>query len=249
MREGVLDDVTKPGRARASIRELADHLRDRIRQGVFVPGQRLIEADLTLELGVGRGRVREVLRTLVGEGLLDFQENRGVLVRRLTRSEVAEIGQTREALEGLCARLAASRDLEPADAERLKALQAELDAAASVADLARYNQANRDYHHLIAELAGNRFANEFLGRIAAASVRLQFAAALNSARMLGGNADHHMITTAILGGNPDVAEVAMRAHVRRGNAHLAELADHLYGSAPDESASGGRPDASRPAPR
>lgn len=228
-----MDDVTKPGRARASIRDLADYLRDRIRQGVFAPGQRLIEADLTLELGVGRGRVREVLRTLVGEGLLDFQENRGVLVRRLTRAEVTEIGQTREALEGLCARLAASRELASADAEKMKALQAELDAAEAAADLARYNQANRDYHHLIAELAGNRFANEFLGRIAAASVRLQFAAALNSTRMLGGNADHHMITTAILGANPDVAEVAMRAHVRRGNAHLAELADHLYGPSPD----------------
>lgn len=208
---------------------LADGLRERIRQGVFAPGERLTEADLTLAFGVGRGRVREALRTLVGEGLLDFQENKGVVVRRLTRREAADLGQTREVLEGLCARLAAARRPSPEEADALRRLQDDLDAAAEVADMGRYGRANLAWHQLVARLSGNRFAIECLDRIAATSLRVQFDAALRSDRMLEGNADHRLVTTAILSGNADVAETAMRAHVRRGNAHMEELADNLYG--------------------
>lgn len=65
-------------------------LRDGIHSGRFVPGQRLIEADLVTEFGISRMRIREALRRLEAERLIEIQKNRGATVRRITRKEVAD---------------------------------------------------------------------------------------------------------------------------------------------------------------
>ena len=83
-----------------------------IRQGVvdgrFVPGQRLIARDLTEEIGISRGAVREAFRRLAAEGMVDLIPNRGASVRRLSRRQVEDLFQIRECVEGLAAGLAAT---------------------------------------------------------------------------------------------------------------------------------------------
>ena len=59
-----------------------------IESGRFVPGQRLTEAELTRQLGVSRGPVREAFKRLAGEGVLDLTRHRGAVVRAQTREEV-----------------------------------------------------------------------------------------------------------------------------------------------------------------
>jgi DNA-binding GntR family transcriptional regulator len=82
---------------------VADWVRDRIRRGRMVPGQRLIEADLIRETGASRSRVREALQRLETEGLVAIEEFRGASVRRFSRDELSAIYRTRSALEGLAA--------------------------------------------------------------------------------------------------------------------------------------------------
>src|SRR5512139_3432114 len=98
---------------------VVDWVREHIRHGRLVPGQRLVEADIVAATGASRSKVREALRRLESEGLLTIEEFRGASVKRLGPDEVRQIYQTRMALEGLAARECALR----ADA----ALRARLD--------------------------------------------------------------------------------------------------------------------------
>ena len=66
-------------------------LREGIQHGVYVAGQRLVEIDLINALGVSRGCVREALRRLSAEGLVQIERNRGASVRKISRKEVADI--------------------------------------------------------------------------------------------------------------------------------------------------------------
>src|SRR5690606_40520336 len=99
--------------ARISDTAICDGIKSRIHRGGYAPGQRLIEVDLAEQFAVGRGRIREAFKTLVGEGYLEFVKNRGVYVRRFSRAEILEMGRVREVLEGLSARLAAEKELGP----------------------------------------------------------------------------------------------------------------------------------------
>ena len=88
---------------------VVDAITRNLRAGVFVPGQRLIEADLTKELRVSRGPVREALKRLAAEGVLTVTRNRGAYVRALSRVEVRDSLVVLEALVGVMADLAARR--------------------------------------------------------------------------------------------------------------------------------------------
>src|SRR5699024_8518430 len=75
----------------------------------FVPGQRLLEADLTRSLNISRGPVREALKRLAAERIITLTRHRGAHIRSLTRQEVDELMQVIEVLTGFAANLAARR--------------------------------------------------------------------------------------------------------------------------------------------
>ncbi len=209
--------VSAPSRKTPTVAQLIEWLKQRIIQGLLVPGQRLVEADLMRDSGAGRARVREALRRMEAEGFVEIEEFRGASVRRLTLADVQAIGEVREVLEGLAARLAASAKTSAAVREEFGRLQRELDDAASRRETDRYQAANRRYHALIAEQANNPFVSSFLERLRVPALGLQFRAFFASEKGLERNADHHKITAAILSGDAAAAESAMRAHIRRGN--------------------------------
>ncbi|MEO3387079.1 GntR family transcriptional regulator [Mesorhizobium sp. CAU 1741] len=207
---------------------IVDSIKAKIHRGQFAPGQRLIEVDLAEEFAVGRGRIREVFKTLVGEGYLQFVENRGVYVRRFTREEILEMGRVREVLEGLSARLAAERHLSETEKETLRSHQAALDDAETNGDVDRYNAENFAYHATIAAIAGNRHMTDSLERVRLPLYRLQLPRSFSADSMTRSNSDHKVITASILASSPDAAESAMRAHVRAGNEHVLRLAEHYF---------------------
>src|SRR5690606_33923540 len=137
-----------------SLHSLPDELITRIKQGVYAPGQRLIEADLMLDFGIGRSQVRETLKTLVGEGYLSFEKNRGACVRRLTRQEAVDRARVREMLEGLAARQVAERGLDKAARAELKQLQKALDKGAKDKDFSSYSRLNEEFHDFILAHSG-----------------------------------------------------------------------------------------------
>ena len=206
--------------------DAADWIRERIRNGRLVPGQRLVEADIVRSSGASRGKVREALRRLESEGLLEIEEFRGASVKRLGQNEVRQIYEARMALEGLAAGECARR----ADAEfreRLASIQQQMDVGESVGNHDRFAKLNDTWHRMIIAGSGNQYVAQFLSRLTVPIYRLLFSSFYSPQRIALANADHRLITAAIVNGRPEDAEQAMRAHIRNGLDALIELNAHF----------------------
>ena len=94
----------------ATVAFIVERLREDILAGRLPPGSRLIECDLTARFAVSRGPVREALRRLSADGLIEHWPHRGAVVRRLSAREIGELFQIRVEMEALAARLAAAGD-------------------------------------------------------------------------------------------------------------------------------------------
>ncbi|MDT8912583.1 GntR family transcriptional regulator [Amycolatopsis sp. PS_44_ISF1] len=192
-------------------------LRAGIRIGRYVPGQRLVEADLATEIGVGRNSLREAFAYLASEGLLRVEPYRGASIRRRTRDEVAELYDLSEVLEGLAARLAAVNITEPGHAESLSAAIEREQEGASGGSAGRRIDDAAGLHEAILVIAGRPRLTELVTNLHI----LTFSFQLRHAQLAGSEglgetalADHVAVVEAIRRADPPQAEAAMRAHVR-----------------------------------
>jgi DNA-binding GntR family transcriptional regulator len=206
--------------------DVSEWVRERIRHGRLVPGQRLVEADIVTATGVSRGKVREALRRLESEGLVSIEEFRGASVKKLSLDEVRQIYQARMALEGMAAGECASR-ADKALRTRLREIQDEMDAGESAGNHDRFARLNEAWHHLIIDGSGNGYIAQFLKRLNVPIYRLLFATFYTTQRIATANADHRVITAAIVDGRSADAEQAMRAHIHNGLEALIELNAHF----------------------
>ncbi|MDJ0617293.1 MAG: GntR family transcriptional regulator [Calothrix sp. MO_192.B10] len=121
---------------------IADALREAIIQGVLQPGESLRQDEIAKQFGVSRIPVREALRQLEVEGLVNFYANRGAVVSALSPAEVEEIGEIRVALETTAIKLAIP-NLTEFDLEKAQSI---LDAALTETDVARLGELNWEFH-------------------------------------------------------------------------------------------------------
>jgi DNA-binding GntR family transcriptional regulator len=205
--------------------ELADYIRSALAEGRYLPGQRLIEADLSRQTGASRAHVREALRHLRAEGLVEIEEFRGAIVKRLTREEIYSVGRVRESLEGLASRLLAENNASEEVRAPLQALRARLAEAAQTADYAEYASANEALHSFIIAHCGNEYLAQFVGRLRLLVKRTQHITAFRHPEFLAGNLEHLAIIDAILLGNGEIAESIMRMHVRKGTEMIDRMMD------------------------
>jgi DNA-binding GntR family transcriptional regulator len=204
--------------------DVVDWIRERIRHGRLVPGQRLVEADVMAATGASRGKVREALQRLEADGLLTLEEFRGASVKRLGLDEVRQIYRTRMALEGLAAAECALR-ADPEFRQRLRAIQLELDGCEN--DHGRFAKLNDAWHRLIITGARNDYVAQFLLRLTVPIYRLLFATFYTAERIKAANADHRVITAAIVEGRAEDADRAMRDHISHGLEALVTLNAHF----------------------
>ena len=226
-----MNDDTATAQAAESVVEYAiGALRERIRDGRLAEGQRLVVADVTRDLGVSNGPVREAIRRLTGEGLVEITPHRGAAVRAFTGRDVREIFQVREVLEGLAARLAAER-IDVSDGRaRLLALQNETKTAMSAGAYIAHNQS---FHELIYGLGGNERVREQARQLTLPIYRRRIHNLMDPAYARNSALEHTLIVEAILDGDGAGAERAMRNHIRNsGVAMMDALAaepDHRQG--------------------
>ena len=184
--------------------------------GQLADGEPLSERKLAEQLEIGRMPVREALRQLEQEGVIEVKPARGTFVRRLTREELAETYRVREALECLAAELAAargsSRELAISGARlRIMAQDPKVFSAREIDD------AGTDFHEALTTLAGNRVLGETLRMLRRRS-RLSF----HLPRYFDDEvihrtlAEHVGIFEAVDAREPEHASQLMRMHLRRG---------------------------------
>jgi DNA-binding GntR family transcriptional regulator len=217
--------TTSPTRATA-VQSVVDAIIEGVKDGRYAPGQRLVEADLTAELGVSRGPLREALGRLAAEGVLEIEPYRGALVRRLSRDDVVDLFQIREVLEGEAARLAAI-NIEQADhRERLETAIAAVDRFRDRNDSLAYMDENSRFHELIVELSGNKLLARLIGQLQVHAFRLLFRRmVVEDTAVANSIAEHDDVAAAILAGNARAAERSMREHVRRSGEMVMRTAE------------------------
>jgi DNA-binding GntR family transcriptional regulator len=195
-----------------STSQLADWLRAGIRASEFVPGQRLVEADITRATGASRTKVREALQRLEAEGLVQIEEFKGASVRRVSFEEVQQIYRARVALEGISAHDFAV-NASDADMVRLRELTEELDGAVGGEAHERFNRLNSEWHSLIISGSRNAIIAELLGRLNVPIQRLLFESFYNVERLRDAHDGHKLVAEALLRRDGPAAEAAMRRHI------------------------------------
>ncbi len=199
-----------------AVQSVIEAITDGVKEGRYAPGQRLVEADLTQELGVSRGPLREALGRLAAEGVLEIEPYRGAVVRKLSRADVVDLFQIREVLEAEAARLAAVRIDEGDNRKRLEAAVKALEGFKRRPDTIAYMDENTRFHELVVELSGNKLLARLIGQLQVHAFRLLFRRLiLESSAVDNSIHEHEAVTAAILAGDGRAAEREMRRHVRK----------------------------------
>lgn len=187
-------------------------IRERILTGVLPRGARVHQEDVAADLGVSRTPVREALRRLAAEGLIEMRTNRGARVTDLEPGDMRQPYEARLVVEPGAARLAAQHELAKPRARMRRALDAQRRA---IPDVPSTFAANREFHIALAEASGNAFVLQFVEhlwvpRIGEAIYEHQ----AESAERMGLDADEHeQILEAIEAGDARGAEALTRRHI------------------------------------
>jgi DNA-binding GntR family transcriptional regulator len=213
--------------------EIAFRLEAEILDGVYPSGSHLMQKVICERFGVSRTPVREALRKLQAQNLVDLIPNQGARIRVLTLSELGEVYAVRAELEGFAASLAAAT-ISAEQVSRLESIQADLEAV--VADLflpadkrafdstinAQITQFNEDFHAIIREAAGNglldrmindlqrHFPKDYVWRTTRSASEIK---AINVA-------EHRKILRALKRNDPAAAQSTMTGHVQHAGAIL-----------------------------
>jgi DNA-binding GntR family transcriptional regulator len=213
-----------------TVERLIRGLRHGILNGRYAPGQRLIEADLTRDYGVSRGPLREAFRRLSAEGLLQIVPHRGAVVRRLTLKEMLELFQIRTALEALAVRLAAQAIDEADNKQRFQAAIEQIWNDAPRRSGVAYHEDNRLFHQSILDICGNAQLAELSRQLQLPLIMLQLSGAMIPEMYRDWVVEHRAIATAILAGDADAAERALRRHLDRAHQIAAAMPRSIFRS-------------------
>lgn len=214
------------GSRQTAVEAVIEAITEGVKDGRYAPGQRLVEADLTAELGISRGSLREALGRLAAEGMLELEPYRGAVVRRLSPEDVQDLFNVREVLEGEAARLAALHIHEGTNRARLEQEMAAVDGFRGRGDTMAYMDENERFHELVVELSGSKLLARLVPQLQVHAFRLLFRRMIVEDSAMPNSIDEHAdVVSAILAGDAKAAERAMRVHVRRSGALSVRVAE------------------------
>ncbi|TMR04311.1 GntR family transcriptional regulator [Actinomadura soli] len=195
----------------AAVDLVYETLREQIISGVLPPGAKLGEEELAASLGVSRTPVREALRRIASEGLIETAPNRGSWVRTWSDDELRSLFSARALLEGYAARLAAPRITK----DEVRHLSALCDAmeAAQHRDLASVTALNDEFHTAIREASGDPVVPGLLAGLIQVPVVARTFRSYNPERMAHTMTQHRELVAALASGSTAWAEAAMSTHV------------------------------------
>jgi DNA-binding GntR family transcriptional regulator len=192
-----------------------DAIRDSIYRGELQPGEPLREVDLCESLQVSRGTVREALRELQNEGLVEVIPHRGAFVPRLSQRTAKEVHTLRALIEPYAVRLAlendayAEEDLKAIEAlaRRLHRLEQER------GDTYETVQADVEFHHLICRPSNHELLLDILGQLQSLTWLLVFNVHYYKSHEYSDEPSHVEIAEAIRSGDPNLASDTLKHHI------------------------------------
>lgn len=223
--------VMKPpaagGRNTRQIRKLSLHeetaivLREMIFEGELAAGERIIEPMLCEQLGVSRTPLREALKVLATEDLVELVPRQGAVVTRVTADDVAAMFEVMEGLERLVGELAAQRADEATLAE-FRALHQRMILEHREGRRAEYYQLNQAIHFKLAECTGNPHLVADYERYQNKLWRARYQANWSRERWDQSVAEHEGIMAALEAHDPDRLSALLSQHLRRTAENVIE---------------------------
>lgn len=184
-------------------------LKDMILDGELLPGQKIVQEDLAVKLGVSRTPLLTAFRKLEKEMLVDLIPRRGAFVRKNDEEDILHIFDIRLKIEPLAARDAAVHMTE----ENLVLIEDKHEAfaeAVTAGDPRRYKRADYDFHYAIMDASGNPYITKMLSSVNLIGLSNVSGLVTDPGVSLEG---HNAIVKALRSRNPDAAEEAMSYHL------------------------------------
>lgn len=218
---GQLRDDSSPDRVVTAIRQ-------GLMTGRFVPGQRLVEADIHQTLGVSRGPIREAMKRLSAEGVVTLQPHRGACIRALTRSDAVDLLQALEVIVGLAAQLAAQKIEGSGNQALLEARYRRLAELGPAADLVPQAIERTGFYEAIFKIADNRELANMNPMAPTLILRMQIHGYLSAEERGLQFSDYAHLYEAIRGARPGRASAVVRRHIRRSTQQILRLPDIAF---------------------
>nr|WP_281277508.1 GntR family transcriptional regulator [Paracoccus methylarcula] len=203
--------------------EVVASLREMIVTGALQPGDRIIEHDLSAQLGVSRTPIREAIKTLTLDGLVESPAHRGAMVKPLDAAEIETLFQVIAVLEALAAEQAATC-LSPQQTRKLENLHSRMKKAFDQGDRSRYFELNSEIHDFLVEHSGNPILRDTHERLMLRARRGRYLAILSGTRWAEAMQQHEDLMIALRQGDSELAARIWRAHLQMtGEALLQSL--------------------------
>ena len=207
---------------------VAARLRDLIVQDELKPGERIRERELAERLAVSRTPLREALKGLAAEGLVELSPNRSATVANPEPQEIRDLLEVMGGIEGLAGELAAARARDEEIAE-IRALHHEMLAAWARKDRLAYFKVNQAIHGAIVSAAANPALEDVHRRVNARLYRVRYRSNLRNTRWHTAIEEHESILEALEARDAKRLAGIMRAHLGSTWAKVSEI----DGPAPD----------------
>jgi DNA-binding GntR family transcriptional regulator len=217
-----LADLSVAGKVTTLRSLVEERLRSAITDGLFKPGQRLIERELCEMTGVGRTSIREALRRLEADGLVTTVPHRGPVVSTISVAEAEQLYELRKLLEGFAGRECA-KNTNPTTVARLRAPVEQMRLAAERDDRRAFLAAKTDFYAALLDGCRNVFVQRTLDVLLNRVTLLRMTSMTNAGRIRHSVAEIEVILQAIEAGDPPAAEQACVAHVANAAAAALEI--------------------------
>ncbi|MBB5112572.1 GntR family transcriptional regulator [Micromonospora echinospora] len=217
MNDGVASTVDGELESVSLVDLAVSRLTREILSGKSNPGERLVEEQLTRRLGISRAPLREALRLLAQQGLVEHVPRRGVRVATLSDRDVRELYELRDVLERFSVRAGIPVGRE-GDLAALRATLDRMREATRTGNRLAVAESHRQFHFELVALAGNRQLSAVYGSIL---VKLQLYMAVNlrreaeTAQPLDGVHRHERLYEAVVGGDPEEVLSVLTGHGAR----------------------------------
>jgi DNA-binding GntR family transcriptional regulator len=199
--------------------QVAERLRILIDSGELAPGSRLNEIELCNTMGVSRTPLREAIRSLATEGLIELQPNRGAVVSIVSQEDVTEILPIMASLEGLGGRLAAMH-MDQSKIAQVRKIHNQMISHYKNNEVAEYFETNRLIHELITEGSGNQTLVDTINSLSAKVRRARFTALMTKESWAKAVSEHEEMIAALEAQDPDRLEAILVQHVETKRATI-----------------------------
>jgi DNA-binding GntR family transcriptional regulator len=204
----------------ATSHAIAGDLKEKILEGKYKPGMRLIQDELAIEFKASRSPIREALRMLEADGLVTIKTHSGAWITELDFVEFEELYQIRERVEPLMLRLS----IPHLTTKLIKELEATLDKLNKATSVEQFLKLDREFHLMTYEGAATSYLGEIVQRMwnTTQPYRRRYSQILEREHFTSAHLEHTLLMKAIKRADLDDAERILYGHIRRTRLELQE---------------------------